>query len=74
MAFENIEFVASRNINAIIYDADSQEMLVEFSGNGRVYRYSGVTGDMASGFSQAPSATDHLRSVIEPQTTYKIFK
>ena len=74
MAFEDIPFVSSKNINAIIYDEDSQEMLVEFSGNGRVYRYSQVTGEMASGFSQAPSATDYLKSVIEPQTTYKVIK
>jgi hypothetical protein len=74
MAFENVEFTASRNINAVIYDADTQEMLIEYKGSGKVYKYSGVTGDMASGFSQAPSSTDYLRSVIEPQTTYKIVK
>ena len=73
MAWTDVGFPPSKNINAAIYDADAQELLVEFS-SGKVYKYSGVNGEMIDGFSQAQSATTHLQSVIAPQTTYSILK
>lgn len=53
----------SSNITAVEYDPDTQSLYIQYS-RGAVYRYSGVTQEMADGLSGAMSASAYLRSVI----------
>ena len=70
MAAEPISFTPSRNISGIAYDADLQQLTIQFR-SGWVYRYDEVPQDAADGFSQALSANDYLRLFIENQFQYQ---
>lgn len=62
-----IRFPPSTNISSIVYDADGQQLTVEFAKSGAVYRYDGCTEEMALGFQTAMSATKYLETYIASQ-------
>ena len=60
MALESITFVESGNIQSIWHDLDTQTLVIRYHHQNRVYKYFGVSGEDANGFSQSLSANDYL--------------
>jgi KTSC domain len=69
MPLESIPFATSSNIESIWHDSDTQTLLIRYHHQSRVYRYPGVPGDDAQGFSQALSANEYLQQFILSQYT-----
>jgi hypothetical protein len=67
MPMEAIPFAPSGNIQDIQYDADTQTLIVQFHYKNRKCKYSGVTGEEATGFANSISANDYLQRFIIPQ-------
>lgn len=65
MAVRDIEFPESSNIAAIQYSDDDQELFITFKPGDRQYKYPGVTGNEADGFTTASSAGEYLNRVIK---------
>ena len=63
---ESIPFTPSKNIQAVEYDLDTQTLIVRFHHKNRAYKYSEVTGEEATGFSNSLSANDYLQRFILP--------
>ncbi|MCC7009587.1 MAG: KTSC domain-containing protein [Acidobacteria bacterium] len=57
--------VVSTSIEAIGYDADSQELFVRFL-SGNTYRYHGVPPSVAAAFLAAPSKGSYFNREIKP--------
>ena len=66
MPIEVIAVPPSGNIVNVSYDADAQTLYVQFVYQNSIYKYSGIDGDTANGFSRALSASQYLRQSIIP--------
>jgi hypothetical protein len=62
-------YVDSVSIEAIGYDADSQELFVRFV-SGETYRYDGVPSTVAEAFLAAPSKGSYFNREIKPAYQY----
>ena len=69
MALEAIPFKSSSHIVDVAYDEDTSELVVRFKN--AAYSYSGVPAQVASGFTDAPSAGQYLDTQIKGVYPFK---
>lgn len=69
MALEAIPFKSSSHIKSVEYDEETQELVVGFGKSS--YLYSGVSPQVANGFSEAVSAGGYLDTFIKGTYPYK---
>lgn len=65
-----MESVVSSNVAAIGYDADAEEVYVEFIESG-LYAYSGVSLPVFQDFQAAPSKGGFVNQVLKPGYPYR---
>lgn len=66
MAQQIIQHTPSTNIANIVYDPETQTLVISFL-KGGVCEYYGVPEDVVNGFGTALSATKYLNSYVENQ-------